>query len=396
MISLLAASTAYGSGFRIPEQSLNSSALANAYVAHTEAADAAYYNPANMNFLSNGWHTEASLMYINLPSIDYAAASGAPTSSTNSENFFMPQVFVVSPDYNKFRLGFAVTYPAGLTKRWENAPQNIFAEEFTLQTVEFNPTISYQFCNKFSAAAGVRLMYASGVVKNNAIVLTRDVEGDTVEFGYNLALTLRPTDQWSIGTTYRSKIDLGVEGDAVFTGIPYVGGVSVDLPIPAVLTIGTSYTFDKTTVELTYDRTYWSSYEQLDFNYDINLVSTFGAGLSPFENPIVKNWTDVDAFRIGLTHKFNDRLTTMIGFAIDDNPVPDDTLGYELPDSESKIYSIGFRYKVNEKLEVGAAYLLNVKDERTISLSAANAQGIDGKFSEGGAHLVNIGVSYSY
>lgn len=396
---LLAAGTAYGSGYRIPEQSINSTALANAYVAHTTGADSAYFNPANMSFSEDSWQVEASLMYINLPSIDYTAV-GSSEVSTKDENFVMPNMHVVSPDYNNFRFGFSVIYPAGLSKRWENPDQRASVEEFTLKTVEFNPTISYKFCDKFAAAIGGRVMYASGVVKSFAVKpslgnFSRDMDGDTVDYGYNLALSYKVNDNWNIATTYRSKVELGVEGDAVITAastIAYSGQTAVEVPVPAVWSIGTSYTIGKTTVELDYDKTYWSSYEQLDFNYSRDL--SLNPLTAAFDTPILKNWEDTDAFRIGITHKCTERLTTMVGFAIDENPVPDDTLGYELPDSDAKLYSIGVRYKVNEQLEVGGAYLYDDKDDRTVG--AGNAQGINGEFSGGGAHLVNIGASYIF
>ncbi|NCC94022.1 MAG: hypothetical protein EOM10_12190, partial [Opitutae bacterium] len=45
--------TALASGYRIPEQSVNSTARAGGYVAHTPAADASYFNPANMDWLDS-------------------------------------------------------------------------------------------------------------------------------------------------------------------------------------------------------------------------------------------------------------------------------------------------------------------------------------------------------
>ena len=41
LVTLIAAGSAYGSGYRIPEQSVNSTARAGAYVAYTPGADAA-------------------------------------------------------------------------------------------------------------------------------------------------------------------------------------------------------------------------------------------------------------------------------------------------------------------------------------------------------------------
>ena len=49
---------------------------------------------------------------------------------------------------------------------------------------------------------------------------------------------------------------------------------SVTLPAPAVLAVSGAYTFfDKLTVELTWDRTFWSEYKNLDFNYDASLTN---------------------------------------------------------------------------------------------------------------------------
>jgi len=47
LASAVAATSLMAAGYKIPEQSLNSTALAGAYVSNTSAADAAYYNPAN-------------------------------------------------------------------------------------------------------------------------------------------------------------------------------------------------------------------------------------------------------------------------------------------------------------------------------------------------------------
>ncbi len=96
---------------------------------------------------------------------------------------------------------------------------------------------------------------------------------------------------------------------------------------------------DKTTVEFVFERTYWSSYKNLDFNYDYALTGS----LATFDTPIAKNWKDVNAYRIGVSHQYSDALKLMAGFAIDKTPVPNNTLGFELPDSDAKLYSVGFR-----------------------------------------------------
>jgi long-chain fatty acid transport protein len=398
LTGILAAGPAFASGYRIPEQSLNATALSAAYVANTPSADASYYNPANMSWLENKWQTEASLTWIHLASIEYTDnAVASRNSGSRSEDFAMPNLHVVSPEYNNFRFGLSVVYPYGLSKRWDNSFPKSTAEEFTLKTYEVNPTVSYKINNQLSIGGGVRAIYAEGVVKSNSAstTLVRDLEGDTTEYGYNLAVSYKPTENLAFAATYRSKIDLNVEGDASlsFGGTQlYRGFAAVSVPAPAVLSLATAYTCNngKTTAEFVYDKTFWNAYDKLDFNY----AHAFTAmPLLAFDAPLAKNWVNSDAFRIGLTHKLNTQWTVMAGFAIDKNPIPDQTLGFELPDSDAKIYSCGLRYQPTDKLTLGAAYLFDDKESRFVP---TNTNSINGTFDNSAAHLITAGLQYRF
>ena len=114
LTGILAAGPAFASGYRIPEQSVNSTALSGAYVANTPGADASYYNPANMSWLENKWQTEASITWINLASIEYTdsnPANASRNSGSRTEDFAMPNLHVVSPEYNNFRFVLSVISP---------------------------------------------------------------------------------------------------------------------------------------------------------------------------------------------------------------------------------------------------------------------------------------------
>ena len=226
LILLAATGSAFASGYRIPEQSVNSTARAGGYVAYTPGADTAYYNSANMSWLENRAHLEADATWIHLAAIQYTDNLSASNNGVSeTENFLLPTMFMVSPDYNNFRFGFSVTAPAGLSKQWKNAYPRTYAEEFSLKVFDVNPTVSYKFCDRFSVGAGVRAIYVDGKVKSNASnVLVRDMDGDTWEGGYNLALTARPVDNMNVSLTYRSKVDLGIEGRAALSTALAGGG----------------------------------------------------------------------------------------------------------------------------------------------------------------------------
>jgi long-chain fatty acid transport protein len=391
LILLAATGSAFASGYRIPEQSVNSTARAGGYVAYTPGADATYYNPANMSWLENRTHLEVDATWIHLAAIQYTDnRTSLYNGESEAENFFMPTFFAVSPEYNNFRFGFSVTAPAGLSKQWKDPYPRAYAQEFSLKVFDINPTVSYKFSDRFSVGAGLRAIYSDGKV-NSYSLITRDLVGDSWDVGYNLALTARPVDNMNVSLTYRSKVDLSVEGDARlgYAGTTlYNNYAAVEIPLPAILAVAVSYTFfDQLTVELEYDRTYWSAYEQLDFNY----ATSFGSS-SPFyafDRPIPKNWSDTDAWRLSVSYDLKNNFTLMAGIAIDKNPVPNSTLGFELPDSDAMLYSVGLRYKVNTNLELGAAYLYDDKESRSVTNSTIN-----GTFKDAAAHLVTVGLTY--
>jgi long-chain fatty acid transport protein len=411
-MAVLAGGQAHGSGYRIPEQSINAVALSNAYIAHTDGPDTALYNPANMGWQDDRWQLEASFSSINLPHIDYSDyRSSALDGASETEDLIVPMLHAVSRDFENFRFGFSFLVPYGLSKRWDDPFPSTSAKEFTLKVYEANPTVSYRFGDRLGLAAGARILHTTGnTVKSSGAVdtgpplgiatLSGHMDGDSTDLGYNLAMTVKPAAAWSLGATYRSRVDMGLSGTATLTAdnallgtALYHGDASLELVIPAVLSAGASYTFRNTTVELAWDRTYWSAYRKLDFNFNGGLDNPLlGAA---FDAPRDKSWRDANAYRLGITHRCTERFTAMLGLAYDESPIPDRTVGFELPDADSRLYSIGGRYQVSDHLTLAGAYLLDDKKSLTVT-NPANSNGINGRFTDGGAHVVTLGVVYKF
>ncbi|MCB1760502.1 MAG: outer membrane protein transport protein [Gammaproteobacteria bacterium] len=392
----IASTQTMGAAYKIPEQSVNSTALAGAYIANARGADANYYNPAAMVLNENGAEIEGDLTVIHLTGIDMDNALTGK-DETEKELFLIPTFHYISPIVNDTRFGLSVVAPAGLSKRWKGF-NKAFAEEFTLKTVEFNPNVAYKISDTVAVGAGLRVVYSEGVVKSTAAA-SRDLEGDSWDLGMNFAIHYRPTEQLNLSATYRSKIDLTVTGNAELTHalLPdYDGGASVTIPIPAALNLAAAYTFDRTTVELVYERTRWAAYKELDFDYS----SPFHPGFAPFDAPIEKSWKDTNTYRIGITHKLDSRWTLMGGFAYDESPVDAEFAGYELPDSDAKIYSLGARYQYSDKLNVGFGLLYDTK--KTLKIDPGENTGSSGTLSGGAefenatAWLLTMGFNYKF
>lgn len=399
LLSTLTSSLVLAGAYKVPEQSINSMALGAAYVAHTDGADTAYFNPANMAFMADKQFVEAGLTWAHLPRNEFEGTGSTLSGESEIENLQLPFLHYVAKPTNNFRWGASLTVPGGLTKRWESPLQKTFAEEFTLKVIELNPVASYKVSEKFAVGGGLRLIYSEGIVKSDGsgvnVPAKREMEGSTVEMGYNLAVTYKATSDINLAATYRSNIDLGEEGEAnlYLFGVGKQYGADVTVPLPAALNLAVSKTWnEKYTLELNYERTYWSAYKALDFNYDAAIQPLL---VSAFDAPQPRDWKDTDTFRVGLTAKMSDKLTLMAGYAKDETPVNKQNLSYELPDSDANIYTLGFRIQHNENLSYGAAYLYD--DKEPISLaSGENAKGITGHFSGGGASLLTVGLGYTF
>ena len=398
-----AAISLQASAYKLPEQSVRSLGLSAAYVAGAESADANYFNPANMGWLDDTQQMEGALTLIYLPKIDYqGTVNGFPgDSESHSEDFLVPMLHYVGPKFGNWRFGFSVVAPGGLSKRWPDQPQRSSAEEFTLAIIEANPAFSYTFNDQWSVGGGVRVVYTDGTVRaygedtHGNFLYAQNMEGDSFDFGYNLALSFRPQPETTLSVTYRSNVDLTVEGTAK-GGAPAFGiawydtDAEVEVPLPATLAIAGAHEFGRIKLEVVYERTFWSEYEDLDFDFDDRRVEN-----SPLGKAKDKDWDDTNTFRIGLTWHVDDNWDMLFGYAWDESPIPEKTLGFELPDSDANIFSVGSVVRINDNWEAGFSLLYDKKDDRSVS-TPPNDNGIDGEFSKSGAYLATVSVGYRF
>ena len=402
LMSVLVSTSLMAGAYSIPENSINSVALSAAYVANANGADSAYFNPANMVFEADENILEIGGTYIGLSQTHFKGSVNGGSEvaiDAQAESFIVPSLHYVSPKLANSRVGFSLVVPGGLSKRWESQPAKSYANEFTLEVVELSPSLAMQVTPEVSIAAGIRALYSKGVVKS-ASTASRDMQGSSWDFGYNLALAYHPIKELKLAMTYRSNVELSEEGDAKlyfpdnadYSGnIVYDGGATVSVPLPATLAIAMAYSFEsKTTLEFTYNRNYWSAYKELDFNYE----GSIGSLTPSFDEPIAKEWKDTNTYRLGVTQHY-DAATIMLGLAYDETPVPEKSLSFELPDSNALLFSLGGRYAIDKQWSVGLSALYDKKESRDVS-SSNNESNIDGTFSNSSAYLVTAGVGYRF
>ncbi len=398
-------SISYGAAYKIPEQSQYSLGTAAAYFSSADRADTAYYNPANLVFIKNKKIvlSEVGFRYIYLPRISFTGKALDPVTrsfaisdaKTKKEYFLVPYIHLVLPSDSNLRFGFYFVTPAGLSKRWSAVIPRSTAEEFTLKVFEIGASGAVKITDKFSLGGSLRAVYATGEIKYQYPHLYRiNMNGDTnYKLGYSLSASVKLTENLTVSTLYRSKVNLKVYGDAntylndIKRGREYYFTTTgrVQVPLPAEWRVGASYKRKNTIYELTFEKTFWGKYKVLNFNFDNQAVEHL------LGKPIPKYWHDSNTVRFGVIHRFHPKFTGMFGIAYDETPIPEKTLGFELPDSNGWIFSLGGSYKLTPQTEIGLSYLFFTKYERNIQ-----SKKIDGRFEDLSAHLINISLHHSF
>ncbi|EDP74752.1 outer membrane protein transport protein [Hydrogenivirga sp. 128-5-R1-1] len=268
------AGAVFAGGYKIPEQSLRSTGTAGAYFSSANAPDASYYNPANMSFMKDGWGLEVGMRYITLPSIKFSGrvfnpfpSPGSFTSnqsfSSEKETFFVPYFHYVSPRVGALRFGLSFTTPAGLSKSWEDSIAQAYAKTFLLEVYEASLAVSYAISDAISVGGGLRGVYSRGEVEyaHPTGAYSVSMSGNTdVKPGLFASVSFKPLNNLTLSTLYRTKVDLKIDGNAnghIGSSFFNTSG-KVEIPLPAEWRLGASYSLGATTLEFTYERTFWS------------------------------------------------------------------------------------------------------------------------------------------
>ena len=395
-------------GYKVPEQSADSLGLAASNVAFSFGADAAYFNPANMMFLDGRHHVESTLGWFHIHSLDFKTDSGKTYSSKKFDSLAGTFSFVTPEFYENWKFGLALAVPAAVGISWEDPETAFTGKRFKLQVVELNPTVAYRINDKLAVAVGARGVYTKGKIASDFGVGYREIQGDAINYGYNVALTYRPIEELSFAVTYRSKVNLELKGhtDADFkvplAPISYHGKTRVEIPLPAQLVLATGYKFSDFTLLLAYERTYWSKFKDYDFEFGDKTAVHTGSPLSGafkklMDDPVVKNAKDSNTYRIGLAYDVNEKLRLMAGFSYDEDITSSNHTGLELPNTTSKAYTAGLNYKFTDNLEVAFGYVYQHRDKkRATDIATSTRTKMSGEFDSGKIQIVGTTFKYTF
>eukprot|EP01029_Cantina_marsupialis_P003382 TRINITY_DN131_c0_g5_i1.p6 TRINITY_DN131_c0_g5~~TRINITY_DN131_c0_g5_i1.p6 ORF type:complete len:422 (+),score=63.93 TRINITY_DN131_c0_g5_i1:2010-3275(+) len=316
---------------------------------------------------------------------------------------------------DKLAFGLGVYTPFGNRVDWgKEWSGKYLIQDIELKAIFIQPTVSYKLADWISVGAGLNIVYGR-VDLNRALPLTDlgapdgtiNIEGDKIEYGYNLGIFLQPTEKLNIGLSYRSQVDVELgysEGNVDFTVVDPVaplfpdGGVAATLPLPASFNIGAAYQInEKWLISADVNFVKWDEYKSLDFDFETNTTTTVQTPGGPMTVPVLtdskskRDWDNTMIYRIGAQYTANDKLDIRAGFYYDETPTNKSFYTPETPGANKIGISAGASYKLNSKLSLDLS-LLYIEGEKV--------NGVDGNTGYAGEYkntgfLPGIGITYN-
>ena len=397
----LAITTSFGGGYQVGLHSMRNIGMGLIGTSLSYDASALFYNPGGASFVQDKWSFSGGVSFLMARTTFQAKNVQEQYNLEHQINTPLYFYAAFKPTDN-LSIGIAVNTPYGNGLSWgEDWKGRYLIQDLSFKAFTFQPTISYKIKNV--VGIGVGLVYAYGAVDmNKALPLqdaagegTLNINGTTGNFGFNAGIMVHPDKGWSLGLSYRSKIEMSVKGaDATFSVPASLGSnfpnnkVDVMLPLPANLDIGASYEFGKDNqwmIGLNLCYVFWSTYDSLAFDFETKTPAV-NRSVSP------ALYTDQMIVRLGVQHKFNNVLTARIGGYYDPTPVKNDYLNPQTPSSNQIGMTCGVSVTPVKGLSIDAAFLYIMGIERTGTYSPDNFAGTykTSVFSPG------IGLTYNF
>lgn len=406
-ILLLFAVTSYAGGYRVSTQGQRALAMGHSGVAVVNSAELAFFNPAGLVYLENKINISAGMTGVisNVKWQNEMTGGYAETEKSIGTPFYLYASYAVTEN---LALGLSVYTPYGSSVEWPTdwAGSHLI-NNIDLQAIYIQPLISYKITDNLSVGGGP--IFVTGSVNFNRSInrtLTDEqgnrsnVEVDAsgvTNFGWSASAMFSPIDSLRIGVNYRSEIILKAEdGEATFNNVPNSplapvsnGRVAfnAELPMPAELTIGASYEFDKWLFAFDYNRTFWGVYESLDIDFaPENIPDSF--------NP--RNYKDSSTYRFGVQYAALDKLDLRLGYYFDESPVRSGYFAPETPRNDSHGFTGGFSYQISSKVAIDAsfAYLRFEEVDESYDHYQENGQEVSfGGTYKSNAFLPGLGVT---
>lgn len=401
------ATSAFGLGFRNPDQNAVATAQGEAFVAQADNASALYYNPAGLTQIHDTEGCGGGLITTRDIKFQGAAANEGVNDPAYTVQMFGASNFGLS----NLTVGVGTYIPFGNVIDWGN--RGTFKYQITesgLTVQDYALGVAYRFCENFSFGAAFNYYnadtYLRRLVPFSLSPLlppgTPDGEfrfaGDGQAFGATVGAMFKLNDQHQIGVVYRSPYAINFKGHAVVrrdaTGGAYArSDASAEIQFPQQIAVG--YAFRPTPkLKLEVD-VEWTDWDTLN---TVQLHSSNPAFANDPNSKIPFHWKSSFFYEAGAEYRLNEMWALRAGYIFSENSVPSGSFSPNLPDSNRHIFSVGAGWAWKH-FGLDLTYQYSLSTTRKINGSADtnfDGQGdLDGKWTSQG-HAVSLTSSLRF
>ncbi len=398
--ALIPASRLHASGFALENQGARAMGFAGAYVAQSYDPSAIFWNAAGVGFLRG----KQIYMSAGLGSIgtDFTGIGPFPApgtlEQTESRLRILPSFHYTQQVGERWVVGLGFYTPFGFRSQWQNPDEfsgRFICTECDIRVRNLNPTVAYRLADRLAVGFGANLMLSSFNHHQRLVAdpnpfpdptdvaeLSIDSASDTA-FGWNVGLLASPSESFSIGLHYRSKVSLEYSGMANFnqilTGNDIVDTIiAASLPprqpvmiahnLPSSLTGGIALRTTNWTIEGDIAYFFWSSFDSVLFTYPDQ------EGITTTE--LVQGYETIWEGRLGAEYLLSETWAIRGGFSYDHSPQPTATLSPFLHDEDRYGFGLGGTYRYeNFQIDLFSRYLL-FRNRDTDGLSRYGYEGL--------------------
>ena len=366
--ALLATGQGMAAGFYLSQvgtpMSIGTVGVAN--TVNTWGADAAWAQPAGMVELKEDTVgvTGLTVLYPEMKFDSSVADAGGSDGGNAGEAAIIPSQFMVKRLSDRTSVGLALTAPLGGAMDYgDNFVGRYGAQMVALQGLGISPSIGFKVNDQLAIGAGVTITYTT-FDEDVAINLPGSAPDGKVkmedldDWGYQpfLGLTYHFSERVMLGVVYRAEMDVDLDGDLKFRGVPMPGGdVKLDWDNPQWLEA--ALRFDLANNYYVATNLGWQDWSQFSENK---------LEVTPGVTVMDRDWKDTWRTGIAFGHLAGTRGWSF-GLSYDSSPVTDKNRTIDLP--------------MDETLQAGASYFMEGK-KFSYAVGASLAYLGDGKVDQ--------------
>jgi long-chain fatty acid transport protein len=408
IFSVLLFSSVYSASMQAPSIGARATGMAGAFVAVSDDPSSLYNNPAGLGMLEGTSFMKGTTL---IDPTAYYDIDGADREKSITPVQMISNVFITHNFNDSVSIGLGYYSPFGLGQIWEDDAAlrgNSVRSEISLSNLQGG--LSYRVADNVLVGAGLAQGFAKMHTKSFTAVwptgmpapseASAKMWGEASGINGNIGILWAPSENWTVGGTWRSETNVKFEGEVDFSPQAYPKfdeDLTVDYTFPQTVSMGVSYSgFDRWLLSGQVDWVDWSRIDTITQKLD-NPVTLFNTITNTVtvtdEIEISRDWKDRYILRLGAEYEVNPNFVLRGGYMWDPSPVPEETLDPLMFDVSNNRYSVGASFQI-WKVYVDAAYMYT-KGIRREAEDSENALPTDGDYW-GHSHVFELSTTYTF